>query len=238
MRNVASTSPATSQIAVLPRAPRNGSPVPRLTSLYHSAVRGPYGDPRYPGNCSGHLIKDLLRYFNAKCVLDPMSGSGTCSDVCRELGIEWRSTDLRGTLFDAADACDPRTYSEIGSYDFVWAHPPYWRQKKYSDDPRDLSNAPTLEAFLERYRQFIRNCVSVLEPGGHLAILMGDYCDRDEGFVPLTYHTRRLCFEAGLKQDCTEIIRFQHGNTSSRKTYRSSFIPGLHDICTIVVKPK
>src|SRR5271167_989312 len=56
-------SPSSARIAVLPRAPLNASPVPWLTSLYHKAWRGNYGDARYPGNCSGELIKDLLRYF-------------------------------------------------------------------------------------------------------------------------------------------------------------------------------
>jgi hypothetical protein len=51
--------------------------------------------------------------------------------------------------------------------------------------------------------------------------------------VPLVYHTKRLAFEAGLKQHCTDIIRFSHGNSSSKKAYRSSFIPGLHDTCMI-----
>lgn len=66
---------------------------------------------------------------------------------------------------------------------------------------------------------------------------MSDYSDRSEGFVPLVYHTKRLCFEAGLRQCCTDIIRFSHGASSGRKVYRSSFIPGLHDVCTIVEKP-
>src|SRR5438552_9974582 len=101
-------------IAVLPQAPINASPVPWLTSLYHKAWRGNYGDARYPGNCSGELIKDLLRYFAPTRVLDPMTGSGTCADVCRELGIECRSTDLTGSRFDPADACDPKSYAGIG----------------------------------------------------------------------------------------------------------------------------
>ena len=76
----------------------------------------------------------------------------------------------------------------------------------------------------------------LLEKGGKMAILMGDYCDRQEGFVPLVYHTKRLCFAAGLKQCCTDIIRFSHGASSSKKVYRSSFIPGLHDVCTVFEK--
>jgi hypothetical protein len=219
-------------IAVLPRAPLNASPVPWLTSLYHKAFRGDYGDARYPGNCSGELIKDLLLYFKPKRVLDPMTGSGTCADVCKELGIECVSFDIR----EGKDACDSASYRDIGTFDFVWIHPPYWRMKQYTDDPRDLSKSKTLHGFLNRYQDVVFECKKVLRDDGQLAILMGDYEDREGGYVPLVYHTQRLCFEAGLKQTCTQIIRFSHGASSSKKVYKSSFIPGLHDVCTIVQK--
>jgi len=226
-------------IAVLPKAPRNASPAPGLTSLYHKAYAGPYGDRGYPGNCSGELIKDLLLYFKPERVFDPMTGSGTCGHVCEELGIECRSSDLFDTRHFGTDACDAKGFKFMHgppSFDFIWAHPPYWRQKKYSDDPRDLSNAPTLDVFLYRYEQFIRNCAAVLSPGGKFAILMGDYSDHEAGFAPLVYHTKRLCFDAGFRQCCTDIIRFSHGASSSKKVYKSSFIPGLHDVVTIVEK--
>ena len=66
----------------LPVAPRTASPVPELTSIHGTRNRGPYGRRHYRGNCDGHLIKKLLRYFRPKRVLDPMTGSGTCRDVC------------------------------------------------------------------------------------------------------------------------------------------------------------
>jgi hypothetical protein len=31
----------------------------------------------------------------------------------------------------------------------------------------------------------------------------------------------------------TDVIRFSHGASTSRKIYRSSFIPGLHDVCMV-----
>jgi hypothetical protein len=219
--------------ARLPLAPRNASPVPHLTSLYHFHRAGEYGNRKWPGNCGGNLIKDLLRYFQpVGLVLDPMSGSGTCRDVCEELSIPCMSWDIHRGF----DACDPQGFGSAETFDFIWAHPPYWRQKFYADDPRDLSRAPTLDAFLHRYGQFIRNCARVLQPGGKLAILMGDYSDREAGYVPLVYHSKRLAFAAGLRQHCTDIIRFSHGASSGKKVYQSSFIPGLHDVCTIFEK--
>jgi SAM-dependent methyltransferase len=186
--------------ARLPRAPRNTSPVPHLTSLYHFHRAGEYGDRSYPGNCGGNLIKDLLVYFKPDLLLDPMSGSGTCRDVCEELGIPCLSFDIH----QGFDACDPQDFAQVGAFDFIWAHPAYWRMKLYADDPRDLSRSPTLEHFLKRYGQFIRNCARALKPGGKLAVLMGDYSDREEGFVPLTHHPRpEACHHPGASADVT-----------------------------------
>jgi hypothetical protein len=217
--------------AKLPVAPRNASPVPHLTSLYHFHRAGEYGDRSYPGNCGGNLIKDLLRFFKARSVFDPMSGSGTCGDVCQEMGVYCYSSDLHQNV----DACDASRFPRE-CFEFAWIHPPYWRQKLYTDDSRDLSRTPTLETFLERYRLLIENCAGSLAPGGKLAILMGDYSDREAGFVPLTFHTKQLAFAAGLRQCCTDIIRFSHGASSSHKVYRTAFIPGLHDVCMVFEK--
>ena len=216
--------------ARLPHAPKNASPVPHLTSLYHFHRAGDYGDRKWPGNCGGNLIKDLLHYFQpGGLVCDPMAGSGTARDVCQEMRIPCMAFDIH----QGFDACDPHAFPGEANFDFIWAHPPYWRQKLYSDDPRDLSRSPTLDDFLRRYGQFIRNCARAVKPGGKVAILMGDYLDREVGFVPLTFHTKRLAFAVGLRQCCTDIIRFSHGASSSKKVYRSSFIPGLHDTCMV-----
>src|ERR1700719_3443825 len=87
----------------LPQAPRTGSPVPWLTSLYHDQYAGNYGNRNYPGNCSGNLIRDLLFFYQPQSVFDPMTGGGTCKDVCDSLGITCVSGDLRSGT-DAADA--------------------------------------------------------------------------------------------------------------------------------------
>jgi hypothetical protein len=217
--------------ARLPIAPQTASPVPHLTSLYHFDQAGPYGDRGYPGNCGGMLIRDLLLFFKPANVLDPMTGSGTCRDVCQELEIACTSLDIR-CGFDATDAGSYRQFSDK-SFDFVWAHPPYWRQKLYTEQPGDLSRSTTLDAFLEGYTAFIENSSALLSPKGKFAILMGDYFDREAGYVPLTYYTKRIAFKTGLRQHGTDIIRFSHGASSSRKKYSSSFIPGLHDVCMI-----
>jgi hypothetical protein len=217
----------------LPAAPITASPVPHLTSLYHFDSTDKYGCRKYPGNCGGELIIDLLLFFQPQNVLDPMTGSGTCNDVCMDLDIECTSWDLH----EGMDACDASLFPR-NEFDFVWLHPPYFRQKLYAFDDRDLSRAPNFDAFLKRFTLVIDNCYKTLKKGGKLAILMGDYHDRDEGFIPLTFWTKYIVLLVGFKQCTTDIIRFGHGASSSKKIYQSSFIPGLHDVCMIFEKVK
>jgi SAM-dependent methyltransferase len=213
----------------LPDRPRTGSPVPWLTSIHATNGRGGYGDARYRGNCSGLLIRDLLCYYRPKRVLDPMCGGGTCPDVCAELGIESRALDIKRG-FDAANSSH---FRNLGAFDFIWLHPPYWRMIHYNEDPRCLSNAASLEEFLSRLQAVIRNCLGVLSPRGHLAILMGD--GKHEGeYLGLPFHTLWLAKAEGLWLAAPEIIRFSHGASSSTKQYQHAFIPRLHDVCLVL----
>ena len=226
-------TPSTLQTVPLPIAPVTGSPVPHLTSIHAEARRGPYGNSRYRGNCGGYLIRDLLRYYQPEHVLDPMMGSGTCQDVCRELQITCTSMDIR----NGDDAAEPSSYVGFGYVDFVWMHPPYWKMIRYNDDPDCLSNAETLDAFLNRMAKVFNNCRSVLRRDGKIAVLIGGFSEQGR-YQPLAALLMAKAIEIGLWPATTEIIRFQHGNTSSRRSYRSSFIPGIHDTCMIFQESK
>ena len=52
-----------------------------LCSVVSYPDRGPWGDSRYRGNCTGHIIKDLILRFKCRSVFDPAEGSGTVRDV-------------------------------------------------------------------------------------------------------------------------------------------------------------
>lgn len=226
-----SPSSTTSRQFTLPAAPKTTSPVPWLTSIHAVRNRGPWGSPSYRGNCGGYLIKDLVQFFGAKRVLDPMTGSGTCRDACRDLGVPCTSFDLKL----GQDAASPESYADLEAHDFVWLHPPYWRMVRYNSDARCLSRAPTLDAFLDGLGTVLENSRAVLAADGHIAVLIGGYEDRGR-HIPLPALTTAMAIERGFWPACIEIVRLQHGNTSSRRCYSRSFIPGLHDIC-IVLKP-
>jgi hypothetical protein len=220
----------TTNLVPLPECPITASPVPSLTSIHATPGRGDYGNPGYRGNCSGLLIRDLLKFYESRRVLDPMQGGGTCRDVCGELGIAYEGRDLK-TGFDATK---PEFYADLGQFDFVWLHPPYFQMVRYNPaDSRCLSNAATLEAFATALRLVFRNCRSVLAERGRLAVLMGD--GKHEGrYMGLPFRTLHAAVSEGYWLAAPEIVRFGHGSTSSQKVYSTSFIPRLHDLCFVL----
>ena len=208
--------------------PSTTSPVPTLCSVHATDDRGGYGDSRFPGNCSGELIADLLDYFNPKHVLDPMEGSGTCRDVCLDLEIEYCGFDLSSGF----DATNPDQFEGAGPFDFIFLHPPYFDMIRYHSDARCLSQCRSLDEFLLKLGDVIANCEKVLASNGKLTILIGGYT-RNGTYPGLPFHTFQLVTSLGLSLACPEIIRLQHGATSTAKRYKSCFIPRLHDVCMV-----
>ena len=222
-----STRATPPRYARLPLAPVNASPVPHLTSLYHFDRAGEYGDRAYPGNCGGNLIMDLLRYFSPTTVFDPMTGSGTCRDVC----ARWASTVIPATCIRMSMRATRRSFPASVSNSPGFIRRTFGRSSTQKTRTTCRAHQPSRRSWTDTGCSLPTAPASL--PGGKLAILMGDYCDRQAGFVPLTYYTKQLAFDLGLRQHCTDIIRFSHGASSSRKVYRSSFIPGLHDVCMV-----
>jgi hypothetical protein len=173
------------------------------------------------------LIKELLQWFKPASVFDPMSGTGLCRDACQALNIYCWSSGIH----EGIDACDASLFPRA-CFDFCWIHPPYWRTKLYTNDSRDLSRAPTFEAFLGRYRLLIENCAGAITTGGRVAILIGDYFDPQSGFMPLVFWTKYLAMKTGLRQSCSDIILFSLDASS----YRNRLIPGQYDGCMIFEK--
>ena len=58
-----------------------------MQSVVSYPDRGPWGNNKYRGNCSGYLIKDIIEQYHLKQLSDYMVGGGTTEDVCRDMGI-------------------------------------------------------------------------------------------------------------------------------------------------------
>lgn len=203
-----------------------------MTSVVSYLDRGPFGDHKHPGNCSGRLIKNLILRFGAKRVADPMQGSGTSRDVVdglnkyKKTGISYWGSDLREG-FDLSKQDLP------GKFDFVWIHPPYWNIIQYSNRPGDLSHYESYEQFRKLLMLCLKRCYDALEVGGRLAVLIGDVRRRGQ-YTPIIKDI--LAFPHGEIRSI--IIKVQHNCTSDLKRYgKLEDVPIKHEYCVIFKKP-
>ncbi|MEI2723999.1 MAG: hypothetical protein V9H26_10815 [Verrucomicrobiota bacterium] len=196
----------------LPRAPRTTSPVPGLDQYplaHQDAVVT--GGPATAATARGCSYGTCCGSTNRSRSSTRWPAAALAKTCCAELGINCTSLDLKSGF----NAVDPGAYEQLGEFEFIWLHPPYWRMIQWTDDPRCLGNAPTLGQFLEDLRQVFANCREVLVQGGRLAVLMGDW--RYQGRYPseLPFRTFQAAEEEGFELDAPEIVRFSHGTTSA-----------------------
>jgi len=205
-----------------------------LCSVVSYPQRGPWGDSGYRGNCSGHLVKDLILRFNCKSVFDPAEGGRTVKDVVEGINrhfrrnIYYEGRDLRNN-WDILTGALPEK-----EFDLVWYHPAYWDIIRYSDDPRDLSNCKTLKDFEYALNRSVERLFDAVKQGGILVVLIGDK-RRDGKYYALF---RSLLMNQKIGHLKGIIIKVQHNCRSDRRTYTSSpfLVPIKHEYCLVFQK--
>jgi hypothetical protein len=206
-----------------------------MCSVVSYPDRGPWGDAKYRGNCSGHFVKDLILRFGCQSVFDPSEGGGTVRDVVAGINqhlkkdIEYEGRDLHhGWNLMTSPLPDKQ-------YDLVWYHPPYWNIIRYSENRFDLSNAGSLDEFEDMLNLCVERLSQVVKRGGIMAVLIGD--KRKSGqYYPLF---RTLLMNEKIGQLKAIIIKIQHHCKSDQTIYecRNPFmIPIKHEYCLVFQK--
>jgi hypothetical protein len=206
-----------------------------LCSVVSYPDRGPWGDSYYRGNCSGHLVKDLILRFKCNSVFDPSEGGGTVRDVVAGIN-QYLKKDIKYEGRDLRQGWDILTgHLPEKKYDLVWYHPPYWDMIRYSENTKDLSNAPTIEEFESTLNQSIERLYQAVRPGGVMAVLIGDKRKFGQYYALL----RTLLMNDKIGQLKGIIIKIQHNCRSDRMAYdnRNPFlIPIKHEYCLVFQK--
>lgn len=209
--------------------------------------RGSYGNSAYRGNSTGHIFRDLFSALRPGSVCDPMEGSGTTGDVCRDMGIEYYGFDLHTGFNALRDSLSARLPRPVG---LVSTHPAYhdiirytgedWVSKVRPDSPwaskphpDDLSRCADYGEFVEKLQLALLNFHEAVLPGGYLTVLIGDI--RQKG----TYHSPQAdIIKMGLGALRNVIIKAQHNCVSGRTIYSGNFIPITHEYLLVFQKER
>lgn len=74
-------------------------------------------------------------------------------------------------------------------------HPPYYDIIKFSQEPNDLSRAPTVDSFLKMFGEVVDNTYPFLENKRYFALVIGDKYSKGE-WIPLGFY----CMNEVLKR--------------------------------------
>jgi len=139
------------------------------------------GDKDYVGATPSWVIWQLLSRYTREgdVVVDPMCGSGTTLDVCRDLKRKGVGFDLNPQRDEIQRNDSRKLPLEKESVDFVFIDPPYSTHVDYSDDPRcigklDSGGDDSGRAYYRAMEDVIREIHRVLKPGRYMGLYVSD----------------------------------------------------------------
>ncbi|TPR15029.1 hypothetical protein DY052_06270 [Apilactobacillus timberlakei] len=193
--------------------------------------RGYWGNSKYRGNCSGHVIKDLLDTFKPNNFVEVFSGGGTGRDVAKEVGYQ------KSLHLDLNNGWDAMKNDIPVASDFVFSHPPYWDIIDYSKmrsdgyNPNDLSNNMSYEDFIKELDKINYKIYNSLVDGGRHAFLIGDVRKQGKYYSII----KDMTWFGELEE---HLIKEQFNTVSAKKHYPKSFVPISHEHLLVFKKSK
>jgi hypothetical protein len=195
----------------------------------------------------------MLRYTKkGEWVLDPFVGAGTTSIEGQRLGRHTIGIELQPDVADQARrliASEPNTHGVVSdivvgdsrtvdfsrmlgrhsqrSVQLVIMHPPYFDIIQFSDDPRDLSNAASVQDFLEQMGTIVDKARQVLDKGRFLVLVIGDKYTQGE-WIPLGFLTMNEFTQRGFQLKSIVVKNFEEtaGKRSQQALWRYRALAG------------
>jgi DNA modification methylase len=156
----------------------------------------PKGNNKYPGVTPAGIIFNMVwRYTEpGNLVVDPMCGSGTTIDVCREEKRRVIGYDIAPTRPDIIQHDARKIPLADSSVDMIFIDSPYGDNIKYNEHPDCIGKISSeTEQFYNELEKVMRECHRILKDGKVLGWLIGDQWVKNR-FTPVGFEVyRRLC---------------------------------------------
>ncbi len=156
----------------------------------------PKGNNKYAGVTPALIIYNMIwRYTDpGDLVVDPMCGSGTTIDVCKEERRRALGYDIHPTREDIIKNDARNIPLEDDSVDMVFIDSPYGDNIKYNEEPKNIGNISSeSEEFYDELEKVMEESHRILKEGKVLGWLIGDQWVKKQ-FTPVGLKIyERLC---------------------------------------------
>ena len=208
----------------------------------------------YWGNFIPQIPNQMIKRYTKKndWVLDAFVGCGTTLIESQRLGRNGMGIELQENVAQKARglvSSEPNKYGVISevitddssivdyksllqkygqeSVQLLIMHPPYFDIIKFSNDPRDLSNASSVESFLKMMNKIVDSASSVLDRGRYFALVIGDKYSKGE-WIPLGFLTMNEIMKRGFSLKSIVVKNFEEttGKRNQKELWRYRALVG------------
>lgn len=168
--------------------------------------RGPWGNNRYRGNCSGYIHAFLIDQYNVDFMAEMYAGGGTGYDICKDMQVKYVGADLNPIpvrpnicVCNALTDDIPEEFSEA---DFVFQHMPYpeigikYAGSEYTDPEgklktQDIGQMKFKEGMVANNKVTMK-LYNSMHPGAKMGILCGNVRRKGKYHDMINIHTANL----------------------------------------------
>ncbi|HNU62676.1 MAG TPA: DNA methyltransferase [Methanofastidiosum sp.] len=176
----------------------------------------PHGSNKYRGVTPAFIIWNLIQRYTIEndLVIDPMCGSGTTIDVCKEENRNVLGFDIVPYREDIKQSDARKLPLDNNVADLVFIDSPYSDNISYNDHPDNIGNISCeKEEFFIELEKVAKEAQRILKPSKHIAWLIGDHWRKKSGFIPVGFKIYAILEKYFRPVDI--IIVSRHNQTSN-----------------------
>src|SRR2546426_1937801 len=201
---------------------RDAEEKPRLEATTHwdypkqSYGKTPKGSNKYAGVTPAFIIYNLVQRYTdpGDLVVDPMAGSGTTLDVCKEEGRKCVVYDVAPTRPEIIQNDARKIPLPDNSVDLVFIDSPYGDNIRYNEHPANIGHiSAESEEFYDELEKVMVECQRIMKPGKVLGWLIGDQWVKKK-FTPVGFKVHERLSKHFDTVDVISVVRrSQSSNT-------------------------